>query len=207
MAEIPVMRQWVNPEGVVPITDVLTMAGLRNTLRHFPYAPVTGLFPVGDSMCHSDPVLALGLSFALLQSAELADAIANQPDLDEAADAYRERTEPLIRERFDYATQLDDQRLRMWNGEPVEFASKDGAYALFSIVAGGVASFEDPDVFRVIARRNGLLDSLRVLDDDHVMQSRIEEIFRAVATPPRSLNGPTRDEMEAIIEYAIASVD
>lgn len=207
MATIPVMRQWVNPEGTVPITDVLTMAGLRNTLRDFPHAPVTGLFPIGDSICHSDPVLALGLSFALLQSVELADTIDNQPDLDEAAAAYRERTEPLVRERFDFATLLDDQRLRMWNGGPVEFTSKDGAYALFSIVAGGVAALKDPDVFRVISRRNGLLDSLRVLDDDHVMQSRIEEIFRTSAAAPRSRNGPTRDEMEAIIENAIARVD
>jgi 2-polyprenyl-6-methoxyphenol hydroxylase-like FAD-dependent oxidoreductase len=207
MAEIPLMRQWVDPEGVVPITDVLTMAGLRNTLRDFPYGSVSGLFPVGDSMCHSDPVLALGLSFALLESVELADAIDKQPDLDEAAAAYRERTEPLIRERFDYATQLDDQRLRMWNGEPVEFSSRDGAYALFSLVAGGVAALEDPDVFRVIAGRNGLLDSLRVLDNDPVMQGRIEEIFRATATAPRSPNGPTRDGMEAIIEHVIGGVD
>jgi len=207
MAEIPAMRQWVNPEGVVPITDVLTMAGLRNTLRDFPCASVTGLFPVGDSVCHSDPVLALGLSFALLQSVELADAIDDQPDFDEAAAAYRERTEPLIRERFDYATQLDDQRLRMWNGEPIDFTSKDGAYALFTIVAGGAAALQDPDVFRVIARRNGLLDSLRVLDDDHVMQNRIEEISREIAATPQSPNGPTRDEMEAIIERTIAHVD
>ena len=198
MARIPVMRQWVDPQGVVPITDVLTMAGLRNTLRDFPHASVSGLFPIGDSICHSDPVLALGLSFALLHSVELADAIDEQPDLDEAAAAYRERTEPLIRERFDFSTQVDDQRLRMWNGEPVDFTSKDGAYALFSIVAGGVAALEDPDVFRVINRRNGLLDSLRVLDDDYVMQSRIEEIFRAAAAAPRSPNGPTRDEMEAL---------
>ncbi len=95
----------------------------------------------------------------------------------------------------------------MWNGEPVEFTSRDGAYALFSIVAGGVAALEDPDVLRVITRRNGLLDSLRVLDDDHVMQSGIEEIFRAAVAAPRSLNGATRDEMEAIIENAIGRVD
>ena len=207
MAEIPVMRQWVNPEGIVPITDVLPMAGLRNTLRDFPYASVSGLFPIGDSICHSDPVLALGISFALLQAVELVDAIDKQPNLDEAATEYSERIGPLLRERFDYATQLDDQRLRMWNGERVDFTSKDGAYALFSLVAGGVAAFKDPEIFRVIARRNGLLDRLRVLDDDYVMQNRIEEIFREVASAPRPPSGPSRDEMEAIIERAIASVD
>ncbi len=207
MATTPAMRQWVNPEGVVPITDVLTMAGLRNSLREFPHASVSGLFPIGDSMCHSDPILALGLSFALRQSVELADAIDEQPNLDEAAAAFRERTNPLIRERFDFATQLDDQRLRMWNGEPVDFTSKDGAYALFTVVAGGVAALEDPDVFRVMTRRNGLLDSLRVLDDDHAIQSRIEHIFRGVAAGPRPPQGPTQDEMESIFENAIGRAE
>ena len=207
VAQIPAMRQWVNPEGVLPITDVLPMAGLRNTLRDFPYALATGLFPIGDSICHSDPVLGLGLSIALLQSVELVDAINKHSDLDAAAAAYQERTDPLIRERFDYATQLDDQRQRMWNGEPIDFTSKDGAYALFSLVAGGVAAFKDPEIFRIIARRNGLLDSLRVLDDDLIMQNRIEEIFRTAATAPRPPNGPTRDELEAIIESAIVGLD
>mgnify|MGYP001566617826 CR=1 FL=1 len=204
LAEIPAMRQWVNPEGIVPITDVLPMAGLRNTLRDFPYALATGLFPIGDSICHTDPALALGISFALLQSVELVDVINKYSDLVEAAAAYKERIEPLIRERFDYATQLADQRQRMWNGESIDFASKDGAYALFSLVAGGVAAFKDPEIFRVIARRNGLLDSLRVLDDDLVMQDRIEEIFRTAASAPRQPNGPTRDEMETIIEQALS---
>jgi hypothetical protein len=95
----------------------------------------------------------------------------------------------------------------MWNGERVDFTSRDGAYALFSLVAGGVAAFKDPEIFRVIARRNGLLDRLRVLDDDYVMQNRIEEIFREVASAPRPPSGPTRDEMESIIESAILGVD
>ena len=203
VAEIPALRQWVNPEGILPITDVLPMAGLRNTLRDFPYALATGLFPIGDSICHSDPVLGLGISLALLQSVELVDAINKHSDLDAAAAAYQERIEPLIRERFDYATQLDDQRQRMWNGEPIDFTSKDGAYALFSLIAGGVAAFKDPEIFRVIARRNGLLDSLRILDDDLIMQDRIEEIFRTAASAPRPPSGPTRDELEAIIESSI----
>ena len=205
IAEIPAMRQWVNPEGILPITDVLPMAGLRNTIRDFPYDLATGLFPIGDSICHSDPVLALGISFALLQSVELVDAISKNADLDAATAVYQGRTEPLIRERFNYATQLDDQRLRMWNGEPIDFTSKDGAYALFSLVAGGVAAFTDPDIFRVILRRNGLLDSLRVLDEDPVMQNRIEEIFRTASSIPRPPSGPTREEMEAIIEKALRS--
>jgi hypothetical protein len=196
----------VDPEGVEPITDVLTMAGLRNTRRGEPSAPVTGLFPVGDSKFHSDPVLALGLSFALGQSVELVDAISGQASLDDAADAYRERTDPSVRERFTFATQLDDQRARAWNGEPVDFASKDGAYALFTIVAGGVAALADSDILRVIVRRMGLLDGLGVLDGDLAMQRRIEEVFRGATSAPRPPQGPTSDEMESIIDEATASV-
>ncbi len=205
MASIPAMRQWVNPEGVEPITDVLTMAGLRNTMRAAPSSSVTGLFPVGDANFHSDPVLALGLTYALGQAVELVDAICEQSSLDDAAAAYRERTEPSMNERFEFATQLDDQRLRTWHGEPIDFASKDGAYALFTIVAGGVAALADPDVLRVVVRRMGLLDGLRVLDDDLAMQRRIEAIFRDALSVPRPPLGPTSDEMEAIIADAVAS--
>jgi hypothetical protein len=205
MAAIPAMRQWVDPEGVEPITDVLTMAGLRNTMRAAPSSSVTGLFPVGDANFHSDPVLALGLTYALGQAVELVDAICEQSSLDDAAAAYRERTEPSMNERFEFATQLDDQRLRTWHGEPIDFASKDGAYALFTIVAGGVAALADPDVLRVVVRRMGLLDGLRVLDDDLAMQRRIEAIFRDALSVPRPPLGPTSDEMEAIIADAVAS--
>jgi 2-polyprenyl-6-methoxyphenol hydroxylase-like FAD-dependent oxidoreductase len=202
VALIPGLRTWVDPDNVEPITDVLPMAGLRNTLRAYdPTAPV-GLFPVGDAYCHTDPVLAHGLTFGLIHAAALAEALRTHDDLADVGAAYAAMTGPARRERFALATELDAQRLRMWHGEHVDFTCADGDYALFSIVAAGAAAMVDPDVFRVFARRIGLLDSTSVLDSDRALLQRIEQLFAELRSTPRPPPGPPRAEMVSAIASA-----
>jgi 2-polyprenyl-6-methoxyphenol hydroxylase-like FAD-dependent oxidoreductase len=199
---IPALRQWVDPDLVEPITDVLPMAGLRNTLRaHDPAAPV-GLFPVGDAYCHTDPVLAHGMAFSLIHAAALVSALDEHDDLRDAGAAYAGEIEPALRERYALATALDGQRLRMWQGEPVDITRAAGDYALFSMVAAGAAAAVDPEVFRVFVRRIGLLDSTTVLDEDVAMQRRIEAVFADLRSRPRPAPGPPRDDMVAAIASA-----
>jgi 2-polyprenyl-6-methoxyphenol hydroxylase-like FAD-dependent oxidoreductase len=196
VARIPALRQWADPAGVDPITGVLPMAGLRNTIQPCDASPAAGLFPVGDAFSHTDPVLAHGLSFAVIHAAELAAALREYDDPGEAAAAYAAATTPALRERYDYITALDAQRHRMWMGGPVDLAHHDGDYALFSMIAAGAAATIDPDVFRVFIRRIGLLDSTAVLDSDLGLQRRIEDLYRQVlaSSPPP---GPPRAEMLA----------
>ena len=106
-------------------------------------------------------------------------------------------TTATIRERYDFATALDDQRYRMWSGESVDFRRHDGAYALFSVVAAGAVSMIDAKVFRVAMRRAGLLDSTSVLDDDCELQLHIEQVFATMLETPRPPPGPNRDDMLA----------
>jgi 2-polyprenyl-6-methoxyphenol hydroxylase-like FAD-dependent oxidoreductase len=199
---IPALRQWVDPELVEPITDVLPMAGLRNTLRAYDPSDPVGLFPVGDAYCHTDPVLAHGLSFSLIHAAALVEALEEHADLSDAGAAYAAVTGPALRERYALATALDDQRLRMWQGEAVDITSPDGDYALFSMVAAGAAAVVDPEVFRVFVRRIGLLDSTTVLDDDVAMQRRIEALFGDLRSRPRPAQGPPREDMVSAIASA-----
>jgi 2-polyprenyl-6-methoxyphenol hydroxylase-like FAD-dependent oxidoreductase len=196
VAEIPALRAWVDPDGVDPITDVLPMAGLRNSLASYdPSAPV-GLFPLGDALCHTDPVLAHGLSFALIHARELASALASHhDDLGDAGRAYGAAVLPLAEERFELASALDEQRHRMWTGGAVDVAHRTGDYALFTVAAGAAAAMVDPDVFRVIVRRIGLLDSTAVLDRDVQMQQRIEDLFAQLLAVPRPAPGPARESM------------
>ena len=192
IALIPMMRLWNEPEGVDAITGVMPMAGLRNSIRRFDPAWVTGFVPVGDARCHTDPVLALGLSFALIHAVELARSLREHVDDDDSLDAFALATEPAVRERYELATELDEQRHRAWTGGPVEPRRHDGDYALFSTVAAGAAAFVDPGVFRAFVRRIGLLDSTAVLDGDVELQMRIEGILSESPPPPA---GPSRDEM------------
>lgn len=200
-ATIPALRAWVDPDGVDPITDVMPMAGLRNTLRHCDALPM-GLVAVGDAASHTDPVLAHGLSFALIHAAVLAKAMRDHADDTDAGGAFRASTSPALRERYDLATALDDERHRMWLGEQVDFPHHDGAYALFSLVAAGAVAMVDADVFRTFVRRIGLLDSTAVLDDDLESRRRITKRFEELRSMPRPPVGPGRDEMLATLADA-----
>ena len=199
VARIPALAAWADPAGVDPITDVLPMAGLRNTLRRWGPASPAGLLPAGDAYAHTDPTLAHGLAFALVHAAELAEALRSHTDPVDRSAVYAAATGPALQERFDFATQLDAQRLRMWLGEPVDLASARGDYALFSQMAAGAAALRDPDVFRVYVRRIGLLDSTAVLDRDTGLQQRIEQLFGQIAAGPKPPGWPSREEMSAAV--------
>ena len=63
---MPALHAWTNPDTAAPITDVLPMGSLQNTIRSFNEgrSPAIGLISIGDALLHTDPVLSLGLSSA-----------------------------------------------------------------------------------------------------------------------------------------------
>lgn len=175
------------------------MAGLRNSIRRYDPSWVRGFVPVGDARCHTDPVLAHGLAFSLIHAAGLAQALRDYSDDGDALAAFAAATESAVRERYDLATALDEQRHRMWMGGRVDMTHHDGDYALFSTVAAGSAAMVDPDIFRAFVRRIGLLDSTTVLDDDIELQLRIEQIIEEQAGASKPPTGPSRPQIEVII--------
>jgi 2-polyprenyl-6-methoxyphenol hydroxylase-like FAD-dependent oxidoreductase len=208
-ARMPALDSWTNPDTSTPFTDVLPMGSLQNTLRTFVDGrPSTiGLISIGDALCHTDPVFALGLSFGLVEAHELATAVdAHGSDLEAVALAFDASVRGAMTERFAYATAVDDLRLRAWSGEPVDVAHRDGgAYPLFAFAAGSAAALVDGDVFRTMIRRNYFLDPLSVLDDDIAMQERIEAIFAELRAAPRPRQGPPREELVEVMRAARAS--
>jgi 2-polyprenyl-6-methoxyphenol hydroxylase-like FAD-dependent oxidoreductase len=201
VASITLLRLWVDPANVVPITDVLPMAGLYNTLEWHPTA-ATRVLPIGDAIAHTDPVLAHGLAFALIHARALLSVLEAHRNLDDAEAAYLHATAPALQERYALSTNLDAQRHRLWTGEAVDFAHRDGDYALFTQYAAAAAATRDPDVFRMFNRRIGLLDSTAVLDTDGALQSRIETLYDEMVAQPRAPLGPGREEMLALIGAA-----
>jgi len=204
---IPALWSWVNPDGSTPITGVLPMGSLQNTLRT-PVdgrPPAIGLISIGDALCHTDPVFALGLSFAFIEARALADVLAaDGSDLEAAARAFDAALRPAMVERFRLATEMDDLRLRRWAGESFDIAHRDGgAYPLFLTAAGAAASLVDASVFRAMVRRNYFLDPLSALDDDLEMQSKIERIFGELLATPRPPTGPTRSDLLEAMRQAL----
>ena len=208
-ATMPALHSWTNAETSTAITDVLPMGSLQNTLRTFVDGrpPTVGLISIGDALCHTDPVFALGLSFGLVEARELTAAIdAHGSDLEAVALAFDAAVrEPMV-ERFANATAVDELRLRTWQGETVDVAHRDGgAYPLFAFAAGNAAALVDGDVFRTMIRRNYFLDPLSVLDDDVAMQERTEGIFADLRATPRPRPGPSRDELIEVMRTALAA--
>ena len=205
VATMPALHAWTSRAD--PITGVLPMGSLQNTFRH--YAPAgqllaRGFAPVGDALCHTNPMFALGLAQAVIHAVALAAALAAHADRDAAAAAYHRAVEPEAAERFALACACDDARWRLWRGEPVDFAHRTGAYPLFALAAGAAAAFADPDVFRVVVRRIGFLDRTAVLDDDVALQERIEALFGELRAQPRPAPGPSREELLRVTAERLA---
>jgi 2-polyprenyl-6-methoxyphenol hydroxylase-like FAD-dependent oxidoreductase len=195
---MPALDSWTSRSE--PITDVVAMGSLQNSLRRYRSdgkLGVPGLVPVGDALCHTNPMFALGLSQSLIHAFALDTAVADASRLEDVPEAYHRAVEPEAVERFALATECDQARGRWWRGEPVDFFHRSGARQLFLLAAGGATALGDPDIFRAHVRRLGFLDRTAVLDDDDALQRRMEIRFadlRASCPPPA---GPSRDELLA----------
>ena len=204
---MPALHGWINLDMAEPITDVLPMGSLQNTLRlpdgDAPSA--IGVIGVGDAVCHTDPTLALGLAFSLSHGRALAATVRDHgPDPADLGRAFLAAMRPEMEERFGHASAIDEARSRSWSGESVDVAHRDGgAYALFTLAAGSAAALVDGDVFRAVVRRNAFLDPLSVLDDDIAMLERIERLFGELIGTARPRPGPGRDDLVAIVQDAV----
>jgi 2-polyprenyl-6-methoxyphenol hydroxylase-like FAD-dependent oxidoreductase len=179
-----------------PITDVMPMGGLMNVDRTGDPG-VSGVIPVGDAFCHTDPAFAYGLSFALAHAQALADSTAEASDVDAIVERYRADAGPEARERHALACATDAARSLRWSGEPLEIGRRDGCYPLFSFVGALAAAPHDDAVLRRTIRRIGLLDRTEVFDEDYALHDRIEAILGRLAARPPSPPGPPREELLA----------
>jgi 2-polyprenyl-6-methoxyphenol hydroxylase-like FAD-dependent oxidoreductase len=195
--EIPVLADLVGPAIARPIGPIMPGGGLLNTLRHYVSnkCPIAlGFFPLGDSLCHTDPAYALGLTFSLIHTFELRGTLsaisANDPQ-SQVLD-YFARVMPEVSERYALSCALDAVRIRAWQGERVDFTHRSGCYPQFMFVGAAAVALQDGEVLRRTLRRMGMLDRLSVFDDDIVLQQRVEELL-ARASPRAS--GPARAEL------------
>src|SRR5215213_9700452 len=205
-ALMPALYQWLDPEIAEPITDVLPMGSLRNTRRSLVDGrpPAVGVVSLGDALFHTDPVFALGLSFAIVEARALRDALRTPRSIDDSVLGVYATLQPAMDERYELATAVDDLRRRGWSGETLDIAHRDGgAYPVFVIAAGGAAALADGEIFRTVVRRNYFLDPLSVLDQDIAMQERMERIFGELRAIPRPRPGPSREDLIAAMREAI----
>ena len=208
VATMPALNGWTNADMAEPITDVLPMGSLHNTIRSFDDGrrTVPGLIGVGDALVHTDPSLSLGLSFALLHAKYVASSVRDHAnDLEAIGDAFEAMARPEMEERYAYVAAIDDTRTRLWAGETIDHRHADGgAYAFFTYAAAGVASLADGDLARALFRRHGFLDPLAVLDNDPSSSHSSRTSGSSLVTAPRATRvGPPRDELLEVIGQAV----
>jgi len=102
-----------SPEHARPITDVMPMGGLANIDR----TRGSGV-PVGDALCHTNPMFAYGLSFSLVHAQALAKASTAHTTPEDVTDAYLADVGPEARERHAFSLEFDAARNAAWSGTP-----------------------------------------------------------------------------------------
>jgi hypothetical protein len=159
----------------------------------------TGIQPVGDALCHTNPTFAYGASLSLDHGFTLARIATETTDPGSLAVAFDEAVGADAAARFDAVSAEDRDRLRLWQGEPIDVRDPGDSMALFLRMTAYPAAARDPDLFRAVARRVNLLDPPDALARDEELIARARELAPGVgATAPA---GPTRqDVLDAIAQ-------
>ncbi len=124
-------------------------------------------------------------------------------DREELALQYFARIAPELNERYTLAGALDAIRIRVWQGERVNFMLRHGCYPWFTFAGAAAVALDDAEVCRKTLRRMCMLDRLSVFDEDVALQERVEELLaRKFAEGPRR-QGPLRTELVHIVTESV----
>jgi 2-polyprenyl-6-methoxyphenol hydroxylase-like FAD-dependent oxidoreductase len=206
---IPAIAGLVDPAFAEPISPIRPMGGLSNTRRHYVRneCPIAlGLVPVGDTLCHTNPIYALGLTFSLVHALELCEVLRMDPaaDREELARQYFARIAPELDERYALACALDAIRIRVWQGERVDFMHRHGCYPWFAFAGAAAVALDDAEICRKTLRRMCMLDRLSVFDEDVTLQERVKELLARKFADALPRPGPSRTELVRIVTESVA---
>ncbi|BAN00543.1 FAD-dependent oxidoreductase [Ilumatobacter coccineus] len=199
------LAPWTEEGLADPISDVESMARLRNRIRRFVVdgAPVaTGLVVIGDAAVATNPWYGKGCSLAGIAAEALSGALAehgrNRLAIALAMDeAMRDEMEP----HYELACRQDADRTRLHaslrdGSDPDEAAAATRDFILNGLVP---ATRADPDVFRAFFRSFNMLDDPNALFADPAVLSAAGAAHAAKdERPPAPTLAPDRDEFLAV---------
>jgi hypothetical protein len=166
---MPALVPWVHPDQAEPITPVLPMGSLQNLHRSLVIdgQPVAvGIQPIGDALCHTNPTFAYGASLSVHHGFTLARVASQTQDPRAIALGFDMAVGADAAARFDAVSAEDGDRLRLWQGEPIDVRDPASSMALFLRMTAYPAALKDPGLFRAVARRVNLLDRADALQNN-----------------------------------------
>ena len=208
---LPATRAWVSSTVSEPITGVFGFGDLKDTLRTFVRddAPlVLGLFPIGDSLVHANPLTGRGCCLGWLEALHLADALEKNLDDPKAFALALHAT--LVEDLVPWYVNIRDQdrdliearEIERSGGDPFAFRRDDGSTDPKAFIRSlfrdglGPALAEDMIVLRKFMRVFNMLDSPEsLLRDGGVLFPRILEAWNARERRDPIRLGPMREEM------------
>jgi 2-polyprenyl-6-methoxyphenol hydroxylase-like FAD-dependent oxidoreductase len=203
---LPAVVPWVHPDQSEPITAVLPMGSLQNLHRSLIIGgePVaTGIQPVGDALCHTNPTFAYGAALSIQHGFALADTAGRTDDPRARALAFDDAVGTDTAARFDAVSAEDRDRLRLWRGEPIDVREPGDSIALFLRMTAYPSAAKDAELFRAVARRVNMLDPPDRLERDAALIARARDVARDAGEPPPA--GPTRSELLTAISLEPAT--
>jgi 2-polyprenyl-6-methoxyphenol hydroxylase-like FAD-dependent oxidoreductase len=190
---LPGLAPWLAASN--PLSGVLPMGQLRNKLHDVvdDDGPLlTGLIPIGDARCHTNPTFAFGASLSLWHAARLAHLADRAIDDTSLVTSFESEVGADMSARFDAVSAEDRDRARWWSGDPIDITDPAVSVPLFLRFVVYPAASRDPDLLRAVARRIDALDPVDRLAAQPELLHRARSLHAETAAdrpsiPPRSL--------------------
>jgi 2-polyprenyl-6-methoxyphenol hydroxylase-like FAD-dependent oxidoreductase len=195
---LPGVPSWVDPEVASPISPVLPMGQLRNTLRTFvangePVVP--GLQPIGDALCHTNPTFAYGASLALQHAFILAEVLNTATDVGDIALRFHEAAGRDAEKVYRAVVSEDRDRARRWGGGEIDVTDPDASMPLFLRSVVYRVAMNNSSILRAVARRTDLLDLPDLLERDEDLLERSRAIYKELCRAGEFVPGPQRTQL------------
>jgi hypothetical protein len=191
-AASPRLATWTDPSRSEPVTDVLVGGALRNVYRRQAGRP--GLVSVGDVVATTTPTAGRGVAMCAMQVEALLGLLDSGADPATVAGPFGAWCEAHVRPWVEDHVASDEEAVRRWQGLDLD---PEGPLTPRSIVDAAQA---DPRIMAAAGPYLALLappESLREVED------LAREVYRS-GWRPAYAEGPSRDELVAIVRDALA---
>ncbi|MFJ2743350.1 NAD(P)/FAD-dependent oxidoreductase [Streptomyces sp. NPDC087440] len=190
--------QWLAVDAT-PLSGVLPLAGLENrwtSLVDDEGPVVAGLLNVGDSLTHTNPTMAQGISLALWSARWVAEHVADQdPSRADFTAAHHAWALETLRPWFDVQVQTDEAVGRRYAervpGPPTGFARQRAAMVACALT--------DPVVGRARMRVRHLRELPATAYGDEEVRSHVAAWLAAHPDWEPKAEGPAREEWEKVV--------
>jgi flavin-dependent dehydrogenase len=189
---IPALAEWTDPRVATPTGGALFGGGLLNVYRHQRGRP--GLVSVGDAVATTAPTAGRGVAMASMQIDELLRLLDEGAQPAALAEPFGAWCDLWMLPWVEDHLAMDAESVRRWQGQDLDLARP---LTTAAIVAAAQA---DP---AIETHLGGYLAMTALPDSVAAAEPLARAVYESGWRPPVG-DGPTRDELAALAEEAIA---